>query len=102
VQKGTPARGLLKRLAEARIAIEAVDPSINCGRFASKCLAGEAFTVEADIFSDGHDPLTAVLMQRERGARRWDETPMRAIGNDRWRATTRFASVGHHEYALAA
>jgi starch synthase (maltosyl-transferring) len=102
VQKGAPTRGLLKRLAEARIAIEAVDPSINCGRFASKCLAGEAFTVEADIFSDGHDPLTAVLMQRERGARRWEETRMRAIGNDRWRATTRFASVGHHEYALAA
>jgi starch synthase (maltosyl-transferring) len=102
VQKGAPARGLLKRLAEARIAIEAVDPSINCGRFASKCLAGEAFTVEADIFSDGHDPLTAVLMQRERGARRWQETQMRAIGNDRWRATTRFTGVGHHEYALAA
>jgi starch synthase (maltosyl-transferring) len=102
VQKSAPARGPLKRLAEARIAIEAVDPSIDEGRFAAKSLVGEAFTVSADIFSDGHDPLTVVLMQRARGARRWQETQMRLIGNDRWRATTTFAENGHHEYAIAA
>jgi starch synthase (maltosyl-transferring) len=71
VQKAVSARGPLKRLAEARIAIEAVEPAINDGRFAAKTVAGEAFTVSADIFSDGHDPLTAVLMQRPPGARRW-------------------------------
>jgi starch synthase (maltosyl-transferring) len=99
---GAPPRGLLKRLAKARVAIEAVSPAVNDGRFAAKCLAGETFTVEADIFCDGHEPLSAVLMHRKRGARRWQEVPMRLIVNDRWRAATSFAEVGHHEYAIAA
>jgi starch synthase (maltosyl-transferring) len=95
-------RQKLKKLAEHRIAIESVDPSMECGRFAAKALAGEPFTIEADVFCDGHDPLQVMLRHRARGARQWREAPMRLIENDRWRATLVFDDVGHHEYALAA
>src|SRR3546814_920214 len=92
----------LARLAEARIAIEAVDPEIDGGRFPAKAVAGQPMTVEADIFGDGHTPLLAVLMTRPRGERRWSETPMRPMVNDRWRATATFPENRAYEYTLAA
>ena len=63
---------------------------------------GEPFEVEADILCDGHDPLAAVLLHRAKGARRWTETPMRLIENDRWRGRITFNSIGLHEYTIAA
>src|SRR3546814_13844246 len=70
----------LARLAEARIAIEAVDPEIDGGRFPAKAVAGQPMTVEADIFGDGHTPLLAVLMTRPRGERRRSEE--RRVGKE--------------------
>lgn len=100
--KPEPADPRLARLAEARIAIEAVDPEIDAGRFPAKAIVGEPLTVEADIFGDGHTPLQAVLMTRPRGERRWSETPMRLIVNDRWRATASFPENRAYEYTVAA
>jgi starch synthase (maltosyl-transferring) len=97
-----PGRPSLKRLAEQRIAIEAVDPAIDCGRFTAKAIVGEPFVVEADIFTDGHDPLRAVVMHRRRGGRNWQDAPMRLIDNDRWRASLSFDEIGEHQFALAA
>ena len=50
---------------------------------------GEDTAVEADIFKDGHDVVSAVLKWRKKGEARWHETPMSPIpnGNDRWRGT---------------
>ena len=42
--------------------------------------------IEADVFGDGHDAIGALLRHRKAGARRWVETRMTPIGNDRWRA----------------
>ena len=40
----------LMALARNRVAIEAVTPEIDCGRFAAKAVAGRPFTVEARSF----------------------------------------------------
>ncbi|KZD12750.1 alpha-1,4-glucan--maltose-1-phosphate maltosyltransferase [Oceanibaculum pacificum] len=90
----------LKRHALDRIAIEGVDPEIDGGRFPAKITLPESFVVEADIFSDGHDPLDAALLYRPQGARRWQQTPMRLFDNDRWRGRIRFEAVGPHEFTL--
>ena len=92
----------LRRLAEARIAIEGVEPEIDGGRFPAKTIAGEPTPFEADIFCDGHTPLLAVLLTRPKGERRWDETPMRLIENDRWRALASFPENRAYEYTFAA
>lgn len=47
-----------------RVTIEGIKPEIDFGRFAIKRTVGERVTVEADIFCDGHDALTAVLCSR--------------------------------------
>ena len=59
-------------------------------------------TVEADIFADGHDALSAVLLYRKEGASSWVETPMQPLVNDRWRGTFEVKEIGNYYYTLQA
>ncbi|WP_423738615.1 alpha-1,4-glucan--maltose-1-phosphate maltosyltransferase [Chelativorans petroleitrophicus] len=95
-----PGPTLLSRLASSRIAIEAVEPTVDGGRFAAKAIVGEPFRVEADIFCDGHEAIAAALLFRRRGGSGWAETPMRHLGNDRWRGTLVFEEPGPYEFAI--
>jgi starch synthase (maltosyl-transferring) len=97
-----PDQTLLQKLAASRIAIEAVEPAIDGGRFAAKTIVGKRFRVEADIFCDGHDVIAAALLCRHRREKPWSETPMRLLTNDRWRATISFDEPGHHEFRICA
>ncbi len=85
-----------------RIAIEAITPSVENGRFPAKRVAGEAVAVEADIIFDGHDQYNAVLQWRGPGETAWQETPMRPLGNDRWRGDLPLAGMGVHEFSIEA
>ncbi|HWL49461.1 MAG TPA: maltotransferase domain-containing protein, partial [Acidimicrobiia bacterium] len=69
-----------------RVVIEAESPQVDGGRFAVKRVVGEAVAIEADVFGDGHDAIGALLRHRKTGSRRWAETRMTDMGNDRWRA----------------
>ncbi len=92
----------LKKRAASRVAIEGVEPAIDGGRFAAKTVAGEPFAVEADIFCDGHDKIAASLLHRKVGSGQWEQTPMRALENDRWRAIVSFPEPGRYEFRIAA
>ncbi|XLY86180.1 alpha-1,4-glucan--maltose-1-phosphate maltosyltransferase [Ectopseudomonas mendocina] len=89
-------------IAQPRIAIEAVQPIIEGGRFASKCLSGRPLPVSAVIFSDGHEQLAADLLWRAGGEATWQRTPMQALGNDRWSAELRIDQQGRGEFAIEA
>ena len=54
---GRPLREATEAARAARLAIEAVTPAVDAGRFPVKRIVGEVVGVEADIFGDGHDPL---------------------------------------------
>jgi len=84
------------------VVIENVKPQVDGGRFAIKRTPGESVIVEADIFADGHDQLRCLLRHRRGGAREWSETPMAALGNDRWRASFIVNELGSYEYQLTA
>ena len=47
--------------------IEGVTPELDGGRFAIKRTVGDMVTVEADIFTDGHDALSCLLQYRKAG-----------------------------------
>ena len=47
-----------------RVVIESVQPEIDAGRFPIKRIAGDTVEVEADVFADGHDRVTARLLYR--------------------------------------
>jgi starch synthase (maltosyl-transferring) len=71
--------------AKSRVVIETVTPQVDGGRHAAKRVIGEPVVIEADVFGDGHDAIGALLRSRKTGSRRWQETPMTSVGNDRWR-----------------
>lgn len=85
-----------------RAVIETVRPEVDCGRFAAKRVVGEWVVVEADVFTDGHDRLAAVVRHRAAGAADWQETPMEPLVNDRWRGRFRVEAIGRYEYTVAA
>ncbi len=83
-----------------RVMIEAVTPEIDAGRFPVKRVPGERVLVEADIFADGHDQLSAVLKYRFSAETGWCETPMEPIGNDRWRGEFSVSELGIYQYTV--
>ena len=82
--------------------IEAVTPLIEGGRYPVKRVAGEDLIVEADVFKDGHDIVTAVLKWRQSGETKWHETPMTPLVNDRWHATCSLFENAMYEYTIEA
>ena len=85
-----------------RVVIEGVSPEIDCGRFAIKRVTGEQVVVEADIYADGHDEVTAVLCYRRGGEASWVEVEMESLVNDRWRASFPVTDLGVYEYTIVA
>jgi starch synthase (maltosyl-transferring) len=85
-----------------RAVIEGVTPQVDDGRFPIKRTVGERVLVEADAFADGHDVVTVVLAHRGVDEGAWTETPMTALGNDRWRAPFDVDRVGRYRYTVIA
>ncbi|MGH2348007.1 MAG: maltotransferase domain-containing protein, partial [bacterium] len=88
--------------ARQRVAIAHVWPEIEGGRSPIKRIAGDTVAVEADIFADGHDAITAVLRYRPPTARQWADVPMTVLGNDRRRGTFPVDELGRYRYTIAA
>jgi starch synthase (maltosyl-transferring) len=86
--------------ARQRVIIEGVRPEIDGGRFAIKRTAGEKMVVEADIFTDGHEVIAAVLLHRREGDETWIESPMTTLVNDRWRGEFVAAEIGGYRYTI--
>jgi starch synthase (maltosyl-transferring) len=84
-----------------RVVIRGVKPELECGRFAIKRVVGETVVVEADIFADGHDAITALVRYRHEDDEAWAEVPMDALGNDHWRAEFPVEVLGQYIYTIA-
>ncbi|HEY2625182.1 MAG TPA: alpha-1,4-glucan--maltose-1-phosphate maltosyltransferase [Candidatus Udaeobacter sp.] len=82
--------------------IENLEPLVDGGRYPTKRIVGEDLVVEADIFKDGHDVVAAVLKWRVLGERRWRETPMAYVDNDRWRGVCTLYDIAIYEYTVEA
>ncbi|MGE0767117.1 MAG: alpha-1,4-glucan--maltose-1-phosphate maltosyltransferase [Hyphomicrobiaceae bacterium] len=92
----------LDELAQSRVAIEAVCPEIDGGRFPAKRIVGDAVTVEADIFAEGHDRIDAAVLYRRTDAGVWNEAPMRHVDNDRWRSVFRVTENALYVFTIIA
>ena len=85
-----------------RIAIERITPTADDGRYAVKRTVGDIVSVEADIFSDGHDVLAAELTWRPGSDAPIQRMPMRLIVNDRWTAEFPLLRPGRHSFTIEA
>ena len=80
-----------------RVVILEVRPVVDGGRYPVKRIVDEPLIVEADIVVDGHDSIAAVVSD-EAGR----EAELVPAGNDVWRATLSFSTLGRHAYTVAA
>jgi starch synthase (maltosyl-transferring) len=85
-----------------RVVIDRVSPEINAGRYPIKRVPGEKVVVEADLFADGHDSLSAVLKYRNEKGTAWIEMPMEPLGNDLWQAEFTVTELGAYRYMVEA
>ncbi len=85
-----------------RVAIEAISPQIDGGRFPIKRVAGDLLKVEADVFAEGANSVVAALQLRRIGEERWQERPMAHLDNDRWGGEVALGQIGRHEYRVIA
>lgn len=85
-----------------RVVISGVRPEIEQGHFAIKRTVGEKVVIEADIFTDGHDALSAALLYRHEQEKRWRHAPLRPLANDRWRGEFSVTRLGRYRYTLQA
>ena len=85
-----------------RVIIEGVSPEIDGGLFPVKRTTGEKVVVEADIFTDGHDLLSCVLLFRKEEDPNWDAVPMEPLMNDRWKGAFSVTEMGRYRYTIKA
>jgi len=83
-----------------RVVIENVKPEIDCGSFPIKRVVGEKVVVEADVFCDGHDTVSASLLYKAQNVKDWSEISMTFIENDRWRGEFLVEKMGTYYYTL--
>lgn len=86
----------------SRVVIERVSPELDGGQFPIKAIPGDVVAVEADIFADGHDYLTAVLLYKHIDDANWTEMAMAPLVNDRWGASFVVEKQGRYLYTFKA
>jgi starch synthase (maltosyl-transferring) len=95
-----------RREPPSRIQIQYPAPAVDGGRYAAKRCVGDAVSVSADIFRDGHDKLRAVVRYRSPGRRRWQEAELLPIDAHvdgvRWAGEFVVDERGRWEYSIQA
>ena len=90
----------MKNELRKRVVIENVRPEIDCGAFPIKRVVGEKVVVEADVFADGHDSVSASLLYKAPSEKDWNEISMTSLENDRWRGEFLVEKIGNYYYSL--
>jgi starch synthase (maltosyl-transferring) len=82
------------------VVIEDVQPRVDGGRFPAKRVVGDMVTVEADVFTDGHDLVGAEVLYRWESHADWTVAPMEAPDNDRWRGAFPVQELGRYLFTV--
>jgi len=88
--------------AEARIAIEAIYPEIDGGRFPIKRILGDTVPVWVDIFCDGHEVIACHILYRAQDEDSWRTARLRHYDNDRWTGGFVIDRIGRWNYTVEA
>lgn len=100
----TVGKALTAGLRSRPVVILNVSPEVDGGRFAIKREVGDELVVSADVFKEGHDKLTVMLMVRQRNEKNWREVPMTCInhGLDRWQGCVVLTENTGYVYTVEA
>lgn len=87
---------------QRRVIIENVLPQLDNGAFFIKRIVGQKVNVTADIISDGHDVMEAVVQYKYEKDKKWAEVRMNALPNDAFEATFSVEKQGYYSYFVEA
>jgi starch synthase (maltosyl-transferring) len=86
--------------AAPRLVVEELSPRVDGGDYPVRRLVGETVTIEATVFTDGHEQLAVDLLWRAVDEPEWRRVRMAALTTDRWQAEIVLERLGRHEYAV--
>jgi len=92
----------LPKTPQPRVQIQAVEPIVDCGRYAVKQTVGDRVEVVATVFKDGHDTLAGAVRVKPPGARAFREEPLLPLGIDRFGGSFVVDRPGRWLFAVAA
>lgn len=85
-----------------RIAIEAISPCVDGGRFAVKKILGDTVRIEATLLIEGSAQVAGALLWRCADQAPWQQIRMSPLGNDRWAASLPLRRLGRYCFAIEA
>jgi starch synthase (maltosyl-transferring) len=97
-----PAPAVAAAVKAPRIAVEAIAPAVDGGRFAVKRRVGDWVNVEVDLITDGHEVLAGEVLWRPDDEPEWRAEPLHLIANDRWTARFPLSRLGRHSFTVQA
>lgn len=87
---------------QQRVIIENLKPRIDGGEFPAKRVLNDLVRVEADIYCDGHDVLSAELQYRFSEDKAWQTAHMTYDVNDRWEGVFKVTQLGRYLFTVTA
>jgi starch synthase (maltosyl-transferring) len=87
---------------QRRVIIENVLPQLDHGAFFIKRIVGQQVSVTADIISDGHDVMQAVVQYKHESDKKNTEVRMQSHPNDLFEATFQVEKQGYYSYFVEA
>ncbi len=87
---------------QQRVIIENIRPQVDCGRFPVKRVINDYIKIEADIFCDGHDALSAEVVYRYKDEPEWSRMEMEYVINDKWMSTFLLPTLGFYFFKINA
>ncbi len=77
-------------------------PAVDGGRFPAKRAIGDIVDLGVDIFTDGHDAISAAVRYKREDASDWIESPLTAFVNDRWTGRFPVTELGRYRFTVVA
>src|SRR4051812_27526433 len=96
-----PLKSVFPPDGRSRVVVENIQPQVDCGKFPIKRVVGDTAEVEADVFTDGHDVVRAVLQYRFDADDEWKQADMLPVVNDKWRAEFIVDRTGTYRYRVS-
>jgi starch synthase (maltosyl-transferring) len=93
---------MTKEFGKHRAVVERVQPEVDGGLFPVKRSVNDRVTVKADIFTDGHDAVSAILLYKPEEAADWIEAPLTQGVNDRWEGEFTPTTLGRWVFTVEA
>jgi starch synthase (maltosyl-transferring) len=85
---------------QTRVLIENVKPQLDAGTFFIKRIIGQKVTVTADVLSDGHEVIQAVILFQHEKDKKVSEIRMQPLPNDAFEATFTVEKQGFYSYKV--